>query len=38
MRHAAVAGSLACAKPGAQPSFPLREAIELSLGGDPAFP
>ncbi|MFI5407833.1 ribokinase [Kaistia sp. UC242_56] len=38
MRHAAVAGSLACTKPGAQPSFPLREAIELSLGGDPAFP
>ncbi|MCX5518684.1 ribokinase [Kaistia defluvii] len=38
MRHAAVAGSLACAKPGAQPSFPLREAIELSLGNDPAFP
>jgi len=38
MRHAAVAGSLACTKPGAQPSFPVREAIELSLGGDPAFP
>ncbi|WP_336800903.1 ribokinase [Kaistia sp. MMO-174] len=38
MRRAAVAGSLACAKPGAQPSFPLREAIELSLIDDPAFP
>jgi len=38
MRRAAVAGSLACAKAGAQPSFPLREAIELSLSGDPAFP
>jgi ribokinase len=38
MRRASVAGSLACAKAGAQPSFPLREAIELSLAGDPAFP
>ena len=38
MRRAAVAGSLACAKAGAQPSFPLREAIELSLAGNRAFP
>ena len=38
MRHAAVAGSLACATMGAQPSFPLREAIEVSLVADPAFP
>lgn len=38
MRRASVAGSLACAKAGAQPSFPLREAIELSLAGNPAFP
>ena len=38
MRYAAVAGSLACAQAGAQPSFPLRKAIELSLSSDPAFP
>lgn len=38
MRRASVAGSLACAKAGAQPSFPLREAIELSLASGPAFP
>ena len=31
MAYAAVAGSLACTKPGAQPSFPMRAEIEAAL-------
>jgi ribokinase len=36
MRRAAVAGSLACTKEGAQPSFPMRTEIEAALSGKPA--
>ncbi len=32
MAYAAVAGSLACTKPGAQPSFPTRAEIEAAAG------
>jgi ribokinase len=38
MQYAAVAGSLACTKAGAQPSFPMRSAIDEALGGAPSFP
>ncbi len=31
MTHAAVAGSLACTRQGAQPSFPMRREIELAM-------
>jgi ribokinase len=31
MRHAAVAGSLACLKEGAQPSFPVRAEIDAAV-------
>jgi ribokinase len=33
MRRAAVAGSLACLKPGAQPSIPMAAEVEAALGG-----
>jgi sugar/nucleoside kinase (ribokinase family) len=32
MAYAAVAGSLACTKHGAQPSFPTRAEIEAAAG------
>ena len=35
MRMAAVAGSLACTKEGAQPSFPTRAEIEAALALTP---
>ncbi|MBB5753587.1 PfkB family carbohydrate kinase [Prosthecomicrobium pneumaticum] len=33
LRHAVVAGALACTKEGAQPSFPQRAEIEIALAG-----
>lgn len=33
LRIAATAGSLACAKPGAQPSIPDRREVEVAIGG-----
>ncbi|MCX5494549.1 ribokinase [Kaistia dalseonensis] len=38
MQYAAVAGALACTREGAQPSFPLRGAIDEALAAVPSFP
>jgi ribokinase len=34
LRHAAVAGSLACLKPGAQPAIPLAKEVDAALQGE----
>jgi ribokinase len=38
LQYAAVAGSLACTREGAQPSFPRRAEIDEALGSLPSFP
>jgi len=35
LRRAAVAGSLACLKPGAQPAIPLTREVDAALSGEP---